>query len=190
MPLSTLSNWVLEFERWAPSLSKIVYRGDGNARRMIANEVRAAKFNVLLTTYEYIIRDKAILGRVAWKYLVIDEGHRMKNHENKLTTVLVQSYNAPRRLLLTGTPLQNSLPELWSLLNFLLPDIFKSVDNFEEVNTRPVIDLFAHLTSGSMLRLPALARNLNSRRKSKFSLFVACIKFCDHSCYVVSSQKC
>ncbi len=88
---------------------------------------------MLLTTYEYIIRDKGVLGRVEWKHLVIDEGHRMKNHHCRLTQTLMHSYKAPRRLLLTGTPLQNNLPELWSLLNFLLPTIFKSVDNFEQV---------------------------------------------------------
>jgi SWI/SNF-related matrix-associated actin-dependent regulator of chromatin subfamily A protein 2/4 len=68
---------------------------------------------------------------------VIDEGHRMKNHNNKLTQTLEQYYKSPRRLLLTGTPLQNSLPELWSLLNFLLPSIFKSVSNFEQWFSAP-----------------------------------------------------
>ena len=151
VPLSTLSNWVLEFDKWAPSITKIVYRGTGNARKELASSLlfkailaslissfrfadfRVTKFNVLLTTYEYIIRDKAMLGKIEWKHLVIDEGHRMKNHHCRLTQTLMQSYKAPRRLLLTGTPLQNNLPELWSLLNFLLPSIFKSVDNFEQV---------------------------------------------------------
>ena len=64
--------------------------------------------------------------------MVIDEGHRMKNHSCKLTQTLEKCYSAPRRLLLTGTPLQNNLPELWSLLNFLLPNVFKSSQNFEE----------------------------------------------------------
>jgi SWI/SNF-related matrix-associated actin-dependent regulator of chromatin subfamily A protein 2/4 len=112
-----------------------VFRGTPGVRKALASTVRAGKFNVLLTTYEYVIRDKAILGKTHWKYLVIDEGHRMKNHQNKLTQTLMASYTAPRRLLLTGTPLQNSLPELWSLLNFLLPSIFKSLENFETVRT-------------------------------------------------------
>ena len=64
--------------------------------------------------------------------MIIDEGHRMKNHHCKLTCILNTYYNAPRRLLLTGTPLQNKLPELWALLNFLLPSIFKSVNTFEQ----------------------------------------------------------
>lgn len=64
--------------------------------------------------------------------MIVDEGHRMKNHHCKLTQVLNTHYVAPRRLLLTGTPLQNKLPELWALLNFLLPTIFKSCNTFEQ----------------------------------------------------------
>lgn len=94
--------------------------------------MRAAKFNVLLTTYEYIIKDKSVLSKVPFKYMIIDEGHRMKNHHCKLTQVLNTHYLAPHRLLLTGTPLQNKLPELWALLNFLLPSIFKSCSTFEQ----------------------------------------------------------
>ncbi|XP_043229221.1 ATP-dependent helicase brm-like [Amphibalanus amphitrite] len=132
LPLSTLSNWVLEFEKWAPSVRVVAYKGSPSARRAIQNQMRAAKFNVLLTTYEYIIRDKAALSKNRWKYMIIDEGHRMKNHHCKLTSVLNTFYAAPHRLLLTGTPLQNKLPELWSLLNFLLPSIFKAVSTFEQ----------------------------------------------------------
>ena len=69
----------------------------------------------------------------SWQLMIVDEGHRMKNHACKLTSTLSSSYSIPRRLLLTGTPLQNSLPELWALLNFLLPDIFSSLRNFDEV---------------------------------------------------------
>jgi SNF2 family DNA or RNA helicase len=95
------------------------------------------KYNVLLTTYDYIIRDKATLGKVDWRYIVIDEGHRMKNARCKLTQILTDYYRSRRRLLLTGTPLQNNLPELWALLNFLLPDIFKSSDSFEQWFSAP-----------------------------------------------------
>jgi len=73
-----------------------------------------------------------VLAKLRWKYMIIDEGHRMKNHNCKLTQTLNAFYNAPHRLLLTGTPLQNKLPELWALLNFLLPSIFKSVNTFEQ----------------------------------------------------------
>ncbi|XP_063393205.1 ATP-dependent helicase brm [Cydia fagiglandana] len=132
VPLSTLSNWVLEFEKWAPTVVVVSYKGSPQSRRLVQNQMRSTKFNVLLTTYEYVIKDKGWLSKLQWKYMIIDEGHRMKNHHCKLTQVLNTHYIAPHRLLLTGTPLQNKLPELWALLNFLLPSIFKSCSTFEQ----------------------------------------------------------
>merc|ERR1719402_47549 len=131
VPLSTLSNWVLELEKWPPSCSFVAYKGNPNTRRAAQGRIRSGRFNVLLTTYEYVIKDKAILAKLRWKYLIIDEGHRMKNHNNKLTQTINTYYTTAHRLLLTGTPLQNKLPELWALLNFLLPSIFKACDTFE-----------------------------------------------------------
>merc|ERR1712156_743133 len=131
VPLSTLSNWMLEFEKWAPSVTAVSFKGSPAARRAVQGVIRSGRFNVLVTTYEYIIREKALLSKLRWKYMIIDEGHRMKNHNNKLTTTINQFYTTSHRLLLTGTPLQNKLPELWSLLNFLLPSIFKACDTFE-----------------------------------------------------------
>lgn len=110
----------------------VSYKGSPAGRRAIQSQMRATKFNVLLTTYEYVIKDKGVLAKLQWKYMIIDEGHRMKNHHCKLTQVLNTHYLAPHRLLLTGTPLQNKLPELWALLNFLLPSIFKSCSTFEQ----------------------------------------------------------
>lgn len=82
----------------------------------------------------FIHQDPSLLSpyQIRWKYMIVDEGHRMKNHHCKLTQVLNTHYLAPRRVLLTGTPLQNKLPELWALLNFLLPTIFKSCSTFEQ----------------------------------------------------------
>eukprot|EP00871_Galdieria_phlegrea_P002498 jgi/Galph1/3249/GphlegSOOS_G1906.1 len=132
VPLSTLSNWIREFDTWAPHIVKVVYRGDPTTRRQIQqHEMVAGTYNVLLTTYEYVIRDKSALSRVKWRYIIIDEGHRMKNAHCKLAMTLGVKYHSRNRLLLTGTPLQNNLHELWALLNFLLPNIFSSSDNFE-----------------------------------------------------------
>ncbi|EIW80853.1 hypothetical protein CONPUDRAFT_19934, partial [Coniophora puteana RWD-64-598 SS2] len=76
------------------------------------------QFQVLLTTYEYIIKDRPILSKMKWVHMIIDEGHRMKNTQSKLSQTLTQYYHSRYCLILTGTPLQNNLPELWSLLNF------------------------------------------------------------------------
>jgi SWI/SNF-related matrix-associated actin-dependent regulator of chromatin subfamily A protein 2/4 len=142
VPLSTLSNWAAEFQRWAPDVLAIQYKGLPHVRKMLAQSIRTNRFNVLLTTYEYIMRDRSILSKVAWKYLIVDEGHRMKNHHCKLTQILNTYYsNAPHRLLLTGTPLQNNLPELWALLNFILPTIFKSSTTFTDWFNAPFATL-------------------------------------------------
>ena len=132
VPLSTLTNWNLEFEKWAPNIKRIVYKGPPLARKQQQASIRYGDFQVLLTTYEYIIKDKPVLSRIKWVHMIVDEGHRMKNAQSKLSSTLTTYYNSRFRLILTGTPLQNNLPELWALLNFVLPNIFKSVKSFDE----------------------------------------------------------
>lgn len=132
VPLSTMTNWSMEFEKWAPTIVKVEYKGVPTQRKSLQNLLKHGKFNVLLTTYEYIIKDRPFLSKIRWLYLIVDEGHRMKNSHSKLTTVLTQYYQMRFRLILTGTPLQNNLPEMWALLNFLLPRIFNSCKTFEE----------------------------------------------------------
>ncbi|TDZ24390.1 Chromatin structure-remodeling complex subunit snf21 [Colletotrichum orbiculare MAFF 240422] len=132
VPLSTLTNWTLEFEKWAPSVSKIVYKGPPLARKQQQDKIRQGRFQVLLTTYEYIIKDRPILSKIKWFHMIIDEGHRMKNQNSKLTSTIQQYYHTRFRLILTGTPLQNNLTELWAMLNFTLPTIFKSARTFDE----------------------------------------------------------
>lgn len=132
VPLSTLTNWNLEFEKWAPSVKRIMYKGPPNTRKQQQMQIRMGNFQVLLTTYEYVIRDRPILSKIKWVHMIVDEGHRMKNSQSKLSSTITQYYTTRYRLILTGTPLQNNLPELWALLNFVLPTIFKSVKSFDE----------------------------------------------------------
>lgn len=132
VPLSTLTNWNLEFEKWAPAVVKIVYKGPPNARKQQQQQIRYGNFQVLLTTFEYIIKDRPVLSKIKWVHMIIDEGHRMKNAQSKLSATLTQYYSTRYRLILTGTPLQNNLQELWAMLNFVLPTIFKSVKSFDE----------------------------------------------------------
>lgn len=103
---STLTNWTLEFEKWAPAIKTIIYKGPPNTRKELQNEIRYNDFQVLLTTFEYIIKDRPILSKVKWLHMIVDEGHRMKNTNSKLTVVLRQYYHTKYRLILTGTPLQ------------------------------------------------------------------------------------
>ncbi|CCU98428.1 unnamed protein product [Malassezia sympodialis ATCC 42132] len=140
VPLSTLTNWVNEFNKWAPSVTTLVYKGTPNVRKQLAGQLKMGTFQVLLTTYEYIIKEKNLLGKIKWTHMIIDEGHRMKNTQSKLTVTLTQSYSSRYRLLLTGTPLQNNLPELWALLNFVLPKIFNSIKSFDEWFNTPFVN--------------------------------------------------
>lgn len=135
-PLSTLSNWVSEFARWTPTIPVILYHGTRQERA----EKRSAflptstpikpEFPVIVTSYEVVMADRKFLQKYNFKYLVVDEGHRLKNFDCKLIREL-KFIPAGNKLLLTGTPLQNNLPELWSLLHFLLPDVFSSLSQFQ-----------------------------------------------------------
>lgn len=131
-PLSTIPNWMAEFEKWAPAIRKVVYKGNPNTRTETLRIMRTSKWNVCITTYDFILKDRLKLNKYDWKYIVIDEGHKMKNAKSKFSNILGQQYTSDHRLLLTGTPLQNNLGELWALLNFLLPKVFNSCDDFEK----------------------------------------------------------
>lgn len=135
-PLSTLHNWVAEFRKFAPKIPVILYHGNkddrNSLRRQILKKVtvgNAETYPVVVTSFEVPLRD-ANLRHINWRYLIIDEGHRLKNHKCLLIKEL-RRYKSTNRLLLTGTPLQNNMTELWSLLNFILPSIVNDMDVFE-----------------------------------------------------------
>uniref|UniRef100_A0A669E3W9 Chromodomain helicase DNA binding protein 5 n=1 Tax=Oreochromis niloticus TaxID=8128 RepID=A0A669E3W9_ORENI len=150
-PLSTIINWEREFEMWAPDFYVVTYTGDKDSRAIIReNEftfedsaVKSGrkvfrmkkdtpiKFHVLLTSYELITIDQAILSSVTWACLVVDEAHRLKNNQSKFFRIL-NGYKIYYKLLLTGTPLQNNLEELFHLLNFLTPERFNNLEGFLE----------------------------------------------------------
>ncbi|WRT63636.1 uncharacterized protein IL334_000559 [Kwoniella shivajii] len=132
VPLSTLTNWTMEFQKWAPAVKTLILKGSPAARKEFYPRLRAQDFQVCLTTYEYIIKERPLLSKIKWIHMIIDEGHRMKNVKSKLSQTLNEHYSSRYRLILTGTPLQNNLPELWALLNFALPKIFNSVKSFDE----------------------------------------------------------
>ncbi|GMI95859.1 SPLAYED, CHROMATIN REMODELING COMPLEX SUBUNIT R 3 [Hibiscus trionum] len=139
VPSSVLPGWVSEINFWAPDIHKIVYSGTPEERRRLFKErIVHQKFNILLTTYEYLMNkhDRPKLSKIHWHYIIIDEGHRIKNASCKLNAEL-KHYQSSHRLLLTGTPLQNNLEELWALLNFLLPNIFNSSEDFSQWFNKP-----------------------------------------------------
>ncbi|XP_034993732.1 lymphoid-specific helicase isoform X1 [Zootoca vivipara] len=134
-PLSTLPNWMAEFRRFTPKVPIMLYHGTQQERRLLVPKIRKRDGSlnvhpVVITSFEIAMRDRNALQNLYWKYLIVDEGHRIKNMNCRLIRELKQ-FRTDNKLLLTGTPLQNNLSELWSLLNFLLPDVFDDLKSFE-----------------------------------------------------------
>lgn len=132
VPKSTLSNWVKEFKKWSPTIEVFEFYAAHAERELLRPRIpRTNSYNVLLTTYETVMAEKNLLKGVKWNYLIIDEAHRIKNEKSVLSQV-VRLFDTKHRLLITGTPLQNNLQELWALLNFLMPNLFVSSHDFNQ----------------------------------------------------------
>ncbi|XP_014204371.1 chromodomain-helicase-DNA-binding protein 1 isoform X2 [Copidosoma floridanum] len=136
VPLSTMTSWQREIVQWAPDLNFVTYLGDVTSRNVIRDyewcyDSKRLKFNAILTTYEIVLKDKAFLGAINWAVLLVDEAHRLKNDDSLLYKALAE-FHTNHRLLITGTPLQNSLKELWALLHFIMPNKFDSWEDFEK----------------------------------------------------------
>ena len=135
-PLATLPNWINEFKKWLPSCPTLLYHGDKKERHrlreqlMHVGDVKKLTFPVVVTSFEICMIDRSHLERYEWQYLILDEGHRIKNRNCRLVKEL-KSLRSVSRLLLTGTPIQNTLEELWSLLNFVNPRIFDDLEVFQ-----------------------------------------------------------
>ena len=131
VPKSVIPNWVNQVNQWCPSVSIIKFHGSKDERKLIKEkQLIGGKFEIVVTSYEIAIKEKAALNKFKWYTIIIDEAHRIKN-ENSILSQCVRNFDCQYRLLITGTPLQNNLHELWSLLNFLLPDVFTSADDFD-----------------------------------------------------------
>uniref|UniRef100_H2YQX0 SWI/SNF related, matrix associated, actin dependent regulator of chromatin, subfamily a, member 5 n=1 Tax=Ciona savignyi TaxID=51511 RepID=H2YQX0_CIOSA len=163
VPKSTISNWVNEFERWCPSIRTVCLIGSKDQRASIIRDVMMpGEWDVCITSYEVIIIEKACFKKFNWRYVVIDEAHRIKNEKSKLSTI-VRQFRSTNRLLLTGTPLQNNLHELWALLNFLLPDVFNSSEDFDSwFNANNLEDDAKLVTRLHSVLRPFLLRRLKS----------------------------
>lgn len=144
-PLSTIPNWLSEFSKFAPKLPTVLYHGTESERIALRptfyNTQKVNKLNcqpVIITTYDVVRRDIAFLKKINWKYITIDEGQKVKNANAQISKCL-REFNCTNKLILTGTPIQNDMSELWSLLNWLMPKIF---DQLEDFNSWFVIDKF------------------------------------------------
>ena len=147
-PLSVLSSWKKEFERWCPSLRIVILHGSPDERLRIANEVAVyGQFDVVITTYEIVKAEFGFLSnKFHWGYLIIDEGHKIKNeHSNQHQLInAIKRYNT---ILMTGTPTQNNMHEMWAMLSFLFPSIFSNSEPFDRC-----FDLQRQIVNPAMLR--------------------------------------
>ncbi|XP_059923676.1 chromodomain-helicase-DNA-binding protein 1-like [Gadus macrocephalus] len=143
-PLSVLENWRTELESFAPSLSVLCYKGDKEKRAELKKETEHTPFNVLLTTYEICLKDFSFLKSWKWKALVVDEAHRLKNQDSLLHKTLSE-FSMGFRVLLTGTPIQNNLLEVYSLISFIQPSLFPAdqakdfVQYYADLQNRPAL---------------------------------------------------
>lgn len=137
-PLATLPNWFNEFKKWLPQCNVILYHGSKAEREEIRmkqlnpsyKKNNKKSFPVVISSFEICMIDSPHLSNYHWQYVILDEGHRIKNRECRLVKEL-KKIPSTSRLLLTGTPIQNTLEELWSLLNFVNPQIFDDLDVFQ-----------------------------------------------------------
>ena len=172
-----------EFQKWCPSLKVVCLIGYKDDRRpFVRNILLPGDWDVCVTSYEICMCEKSVLKKFHWRYMIIDEAHRIKNEKSKLSEIL-REFKTTNRLLITGTPLQNNLHELWALLNFLLPDVFNSSEDFDEwFNTNTCLGDDALIQRLHAVLKPFLLRRLKSevekrlKPKKEIKIFVGLSK--------------
>ncbi len=123
VPKVTINNWQREIKKWLPEARLLYFYGDKDERKTLVDvDLKKKDYDVVLTTFECAMKERNALMKINFEYIIIDEAHRLKNEKAKFSAI-VRQFNSNHRLLLTGTPLQNNLHELWALLNFLMPNV-------------------------------------------------------------------
>ncbi|XP_030926528.1 chromatin-remodeling ATPase INO80 isoform X1 [Quercus lobata] len=137
-PASVLNNWNDEINRFCPDLKTLPYWGGLQDRTVLRKKIkpkdlyrREAGFHILITSYQLLVSDEKYFRRVKWQYMVLDEAQAIKS-SNSIRWKTLLSFNCRNRLLLTGTPIQNNMAELWALLHFIMPTLFDSHEQFNE----------------------------------------------------------
>lgn len=161
-PASTLHNWQQEITKFAPSLKALPYWGNAKDRKILRkfwdrNKVTYDKdspFHVLITSYQLVVGDAQYFSRVKWQYMILDEAQAIKSSNSSRWKSLL-AFQCRNRLLLTGTPIQNSMQELWALLHFIMPSLFDSHDEFSEWFSK---DIESHAQSNTQLNEQQLKR--------------------------------
>uniref|UniRef100_A0A673NI14 Chromatin-remodeling ATPase INO80 n=1 Tax=Sinocyclocheilus rhinocerous TaxID=307959 RepID=A0A673NI14_9TELE len=160
-PASTLNNWHQEFSRFVPKFKVLPYWGNPHDRKVIRKfwsqktlYTQNAPFHVVITSYQLVVQDVKYFQRVKWQYMVLDEAQALKSSTSVRWKILLQ-FQCRNRLLLTGTPIQNTMAELWALLHFIMPTLFDSHDEFNEWFSK---DIESHAENKSAIDENQLSR--------------------------------
>ncbi|KAK3127778.1 hypothetical protein QOZ80_7AG0578330 [Eleusine coracana subsp. coracana] len=170
-PASVVNNWAEELIRFCPDLKilpywgpeRIVLRKNINPKRLYR---RDASFHILITNYQILVNEEKLLRRVKWQYMVLDEAQAIKSSSSQRWKTLL-SFNCRNRLLLTGTPIQNNMAELWALLHFIMPTLFDSHEQFNEWFSKGIEGHAEHggaLNEHQLSRLHAILKPFMLRR--------------------------
>ncbi|KAI0686705.1 SNF2 family N-terminal domain-containing protein [Cytidiella melzeri] len=190
VPTSVLLNWEMEFKKFLPGFKVLSYHGNTKRRKELRQGWNNKyQFNVCVTSYTLASRDANVFKRKAWYYMILDEAHMIKNFKSQRWNILLM-FRSFRRLLLTGTPLQNNLTELWALLQFLMSGTnFANVKEFGEWFSNPLekaIEMGSALDDDNLQRvaklhtvlrpylLRRLKRDVEKELPSKFEHLVMC----------------
>ena len=170
VPTSVIINWETELKRFCPGFKVLCYYGNAKRRKELRTGwTKANWYHVVITSYQLAVQDAFAFKRKKWYYLILDEAQNIKNFQSQRWQTLI-NFNTQRRLLLTGTPLQNNLMELWSLLHFLMPYIFKSRKEFSYWFSNPmnsIIEGTANRNDDVIKRLHGIIRPFVLRRLKK-----------------------
>ncbi|XP_055041517.2 chromatin-remodeling ATPase INO80 [Misgurnus anguillicaudatus] len=160
-PASTLNNWHQEFSRFVPKFKVLPYWGNPHDRKVIRKfwsqktlYTQNAPFHVVITSYQLVVQDVKYFQRVKWQYMVLDEAQALKSSTSVRWKILLQ-FQCRNRLLLTGTPIQNTMAELWALLHFIMPTLFDSHEEFNEWFSK---DIESHAENKSAIDENQLSR--------------------------------
>ncbi|KDO30490.1 hypothetical protein SPRG_22134 [Saprolegnia parasitica CBS 223.65] len=170
VPTSCILNWEMELKRWCPAFKIMAYYGSAKRRKDLRNGwSKTNAFQVCITSYQLVVADAPCFKRKKWYYLILDEAHNIKNWKSQRWQTLL-TFNTQRRLLLTGTPLQNNLMELWSLMHFLMPHLFRSRAQFTYWFNNPLnamVEGEAAVNASLVARLHRIIRPFVLRRLKK-----------------------
>ena len=135
-PPTLTGHWYHEVLKYAENLKPVMYTGNAKERGHILQKLK--KFDIVITSYEVVRNDVLHLADINWLYCILDEGHVIKNARTKLTKA-VKCMRAQHRLILSGTPIQNNVLELWSLFDFLMPGFLGTESSFNERFGKPIL---------------------------------------------------